>query len=357
MQAPLSIIGRENGTPRILLTRLDDIGDCVMTLPVLNALRAKFREAFLCWIVEEPCDRILENHPALDRLIVARHGWRTSPREIWRLRRELRQERFDVAFDLQAAPATALLGRLSRARRRIGFAKSKDVSWLSARLNQEHVTPRKAHQIDRQLELLRQLGIRVADVEFSLPEDPKAWHTIGGWIENAHLGCGFAVINPNAGWQRWPTNRFGAVATHLGCRHALPSVVVWSGDAERQSAEEIVSHSSGHAIRAPKTSLAELGALLRRAKLFVGCDTAPMHMAVAVGTTCVALHGTTRPQVNGPYGMHHQTVQAYDQDGTQRASRRATNEAMMAINIDDVSAACDRVLRQQARGPAASRAA
>jgi ADP-heptose:LPS heptosyltransferase len=82
-----------------------------------------------------------------------------------------------------------------------------------------------------------------------------------------------------------------------------------------------------------------------------------MHLAVAVGVACVVLHGTTRPEISGPYGSAHVAVQAYYQHGTARHRRRAANEAMMAITVEEVCAACDRVLTSPERVAAHTRAA
>ncbi|GAF75014.1 unnamed protein product, partial [marine sediment metagenome] len=109
-------------------------------------------------------------------------------------------------------------------------------------------------------------------------------------------------------------------------------------------AEEIVANSRGHAILAESTSLRELAALVRKASLFVGSDTGPMHMAAAVGTPCVSLFGPTRPEECGPYGEGHETIQRYYQDGSSAERRGSDNQAMRAITVDDVMLACKHII-------------
>jgi ADP-heptose:LPS heptosyltransferase len=106
-----------------------------------------------------------------------------------------------------------------------------------------------------------------------------------------------------------------------------------------------VAAAEGNAVLAPDTKLVELAALARRAALFIGPDTGPLHLAAAVGTPCVGLYGPTRIERCGPYGKNHIALQAYYQGGTRRQRRRADNLAMQAIDVAHVCRACDDVLR------------
>ena len=88
----------------------------------------------------------------------------------------------------------------------------------------------------------------------------------------------------------------------------------------------------------------ELTALLRSANLYLGSDTGPMHLAAAVGTRCVGLFGSTRPEDSGPYGEGHICLQAWYQSGTCRKRRKASNDAMRAITVEETCRACERIL-------------
>ena len=158
----------------------------------------------------------------------------------------------------------------------------------------------------------------------------------------------YAIINPGGSWDSklWPTQRFAHVARHLGDWHNLPSQIVWAGDRELDWARTIVAGSGGHARLAPATNLVELAALLRGASLFVGSDTGPLHLAVAVGTTSVGLYGTTRPADCGPYGPRNVALQQRYHGGNSRECRRANNDAMREIIVDQVCLTCDRLLHR-----------
>lgn len=339
--------------PRILIVRLSAIGDVIHGLPVLSALRARWPAAHLSWVVEGRAAELLAGHAALDELIVVPRGWLKSPRAVLELRRRLRAVQPRVALDLQGLTKSAIAARLSGAPRRIGFA-APDGRELSGLLYTDQVTSRSAHVVDRYLELLGPLGIERPAARFDLPRNAEAEANVDQWLSGLPLAGPFAVINPGAGWPSkiWPAERYAAVARHLGSTRGLPSLVVWAGGVERQWAAEIVAASGGQARLAPKTSLPELAAACRRACLFVGSDTGPLHLAAAVGTPCVGLFGPMPGDRNGPYGPQHVLVQKVCLQGSSRARRTANNASMLAIEVGDVCRASDQVL-----APRATRAA
>jgi ADP-heptose:LPS heptosyltransferase len=137
----------------------------------------------------------------------------------------------------------------------------------------------------------------------------------------------------------------GRVARYLGEHHGLPSVVTWAGGRESRIAQEIVAKSGGHALPAPPTSLPQLAALLRRARVVVGSDTGPLHLAAAVGTPCVGLYGPTRVEKSGPYGTQHVAIQAEGPIHANRHARQRDESPIRRITIEQVCAAVDLVLR------------
>jgi len=336
---------------RLLIVRLSAIGDVLHGLPVLNALRDALPEAFLGWVVEGAAAQLLRDHRALDELVTVPRKWLKSPRTVLALRRRLRELRFDVAIDLQGLTKSSVAAGLSGAPRRIGY-DGRDGRELSRWLNNERVAATRTHVVDRNLELLTPLGITHAAARFDLDDAPEDVQKTQAMLAECKLAERFAVVNPGAGWpsKLWPAERYAAVARHLGSHHRLASLVVWAGDQERAWAEQIVAGSAGFGRLAPPTSLRELAALVRRAVLFVGSDTGPLHLAAAVGTRCVGLFGPMPAERNGPYGPGHVAVQKICLTGTSRERRTAGPESMEAISIDDVCGACEQIL-----GPAASR--
>jgi len=301
-------------------------------------------------VVEGRAAELLAGHPALDELIVVPRGWLKSPRAVIELRRRLQALQPKVAIDLQGLTKSAIAARLSGAPRRLGFA-SPDGRELSGLFYTEQVVARSRHVVDRYLELLAPLGIADPQARFELPHNAAAEATIDRALRDLGLQSPLAVINPGAGWPSkvWPAERYALVARHLGASRGLRSLVVWAGDIERQWAAEIVAGSGGYAKLAPRTSLVELAAACRRASLFVGSDTGPLHLAAAIGVPCVGLFGPMPGDRNGPYGTQHVIVQKVCLQGSSRARRTANNDSMLAIEVDQVCQACDRTL---ARGQA-----
>jgi heptosyltransferase I len=270
-----------------------------------------------------------------------------SPGGVWRLRRLLCDLHFDVAIEAQGLTKAAFLARLSGAPRRIGFG----VPWgreLSRWLNTETVDTPGPHIIQRNLQLLEPLGVQSPAVRFLVPELPVDRRTAEQIVEQTGLESGFAMINAGAGWpsKLWPAERYAAVAAHLGNAWNLPTLVVWAGSAEMEIAERIADGSRGYAHLASKTTLTELAALARRARVFVGSDTGPLHLAAAVGTPCVGLYGPWPREVHGPFGSQHIALQKARFTGSTRGRRTAPAQLMEAIGVEDVCEACDKILQR-----------
>ncbi|TWT98117.1 Lipopolysaccharide heptosyltransferase 1 [Botrimarina colliarenosi] len=341
---------RDPARPRVLIARMSAIGDTILTTPVACRLRERFPGAYLAWVVEQKSARFVEGHPAIDETIVLPRGWFVSPKSVLALRRRLSPMRFDATIDCQSITKSALACWATGAPLRIG-CRGRYGSELSPWLNNRLVEPRRPHLTDRSLELLGPLGIEAAaepyeSVRWDLPRSPGAEQNVARWAPDD----AFAVINPGATWDSklWEMERFGEVAKRLGERRGLASVVVWGGDREQAWAKTIAASSGGWAKLAPPTSLPELAALLRQARLLLSSDTGPMHLAVAVGAPTVGLFGSTHPDDCGPYGAPHEAVLKRFQAGGRRARRKADNAAMRQISVDDAWGACLRVLDRTA---------
>ncbi len=340
-----------DGSPRILIVRLTAIGDVIHGLPVLCALRAAMPEAFLGWVVEGGAGSLLEGHPALDALVRVPRRWLKSPGAVWRLRQQLRALRFDTTIDLQCLTKSAVAARLSGARRRIGKA-GEDGRELSRWFHNELVAPGGNHVIEHYLGLLRPLGIESPTVRFDLPERAVDGRIVDACLGGQNIARGrFAILNPGAGWPSkiWPADRYGELAKHLATAYGLRSVAVWGTADELPLAERIVATSGGSTLLAPNTSMTELASLCRRAAIFVGSDTGPMHLAVAVETPTISLHGPSDGEWCGAYGSGNVRLQSPIYVSSSFKRRTTDDKAMRAIDVETVVAACDRLLMSVAK--------
>lgn len=328
-------------SPRFLISRMSAIGNTILTLPVACALRDRFPNSTISWIVEEKSAPVVRRHPAVDELIVLERGWFTSPSRIRNARRQLRQLNCDVSIDCQGMTKSSLACYLSGAEHRIGYA-GKHARELSRWFSNVQVQPVFHHLTDRSLELLIPLGIHSPAVRWDLPvaSPAKAWAMR---YRNTLPADRIAILNPGATWhsKRWLPERFGAMARYLRERYGYTSIATWGTSLDRSMAADIVSTSNGTAIMAPETDLQHLAALIETADLFISNDTGPLHMAVAVGAKTIGLYGATKPGDCGPYGQT--AIQVSYESGSTRQRRAAPNTAMCAIGVDHVCQAVDEI--------------
>jgi heptosyltransferase-1 len=338
--------------PRVLISRLSAIGDCLQTLPLVHAIKEHWPTAHITWIVDCGVASILETQPMIDQIVRLPKGFLKRPGALWRLRQSLRCQPFDISFDPQGLFKSALLGWLSGAACQVGFAspQAREQAW---RFYHHRITPVATHLVDRHLELLKPWGVR--------PTATFAWYEPAAvaadgehWLAEAGLERQqYFVINPGAGWasRRWSMERYGEVIGELYQRYQQPTVVLWGNQAERAMAEQIVAAQPRGAQLAPDTSLMQLSAIIRRSRLYLGSDAGPTHLAAAVGTPCVAMFGTTRGEYSGPYGKQHRCLQKRLDEGSSRYRRHTGNAAMLEIQVADVLQAIDESLRANATPP------
>lgn len=294
---------------RILLIRTSALGDVVHCLPVLTALRRRFPAARIGWVVEEAMAPVVAGHPHLDELFVVRfRPWRRrllgarTRREVAALRRDLRRFAPRVALDLMGNHKAGFVARLSGAPRRLGLERSQRREPSSALWINEPVTASGVHAVDRALSLARALGV---------PDDQPA--DFGGELlfrgashDRAPKRAGDerpVLIQPGAGWDNktYPPEWWGRVAAGLrGATGHGVEVAVAPG--EEELALRVVEASYGAAAAVPALDLATLASRLRQARLVLGGDTGPTHLAHALGTPVLCLMGPTDPGRHGPYG-------------------------------------------------------
>jgi len=330
---------------RLLIVRLNTISDTMTGLPVLMALRTRYPSAEIAWLVEDKSAALLYGHIALDRLIIAKRGWLKSLEEVRLIRKRLQAFSPDVTIDLQSQFKSAFAAWLSGSRIRIGFGGS-DGREGSRWLNNIRVHADETHVVDRNLQLLHAIGICGCSIDFDLPECETDRITVARIRRELNLEGNFAVLNVGSNWEskRWRTERFTELSKYLHEQWNLPSLVVGGSLEERDIAYRIATDSYGAAHLAPMMTLPELAAMCRRATLFVGSDTGPLHVAATVGTPCVGLFGPTQGSRTGPYGSGHRVVQLRTPGDPDFKPRDASREWMDAIQLEHVTMACDEIL-------------
>jgi lipopolysaccharide heptosyltransferase I len=346
---------------RVLLVRLGALGDIVHAIPVAAALRRAYPSARIDWLVSAKHREILDLVPVVDRRIVIsdRRGDAAGGTPLLSAIRELRSTGYDVAIDLQGRIKSAIISRSSGAARVIGFnaryAREPLARFFYTDVHDPggdgmYARTETRHVVAINLGLLKLLGVTPAETEFPIvaPDSPAGRSMIEA------TGGRYALLNPGAAWpnKRWPAPRLAALAAALRERHGLMSVVIW-GPGERALADEVVAGAGGAAIRSPETSIADIVALARGASVMVSGDTGPTHIGAAVGTPIVGIYGPTRPERNGPWMPHDETVSRAEvcQCHHLRQCRR-DRMCLLDIEVSEVLAAVERRLAafERARG-------
>lgn len=302
---------------KILIIKMSSIGDVVHSLPVLTALRRKFPQVAVSWLVEEAAAGIVSGHPHLDETIVLGNGEEKSEPGVAyfpsarSLIRGLRRRRFDVSLDLQGLLRTALYALLGGVRWRVGYRNYQEGAFL---FNNLRVVPDRQdhHAVTGYLGFAHWLEAETEPLDFTILFAQADQDYVDGFVKEQGVGEGDRLIAlvPGAGWEskRWPEEHFAALADGLA---DLGRIVLVGSPSERPMAQRIQDLASVPLIDATgRTSLKQLAALLRCCQLTVANDSGPMHISAAVGTPVVGIFGPTDPHRTGPYGPGHTVLTA-----------------------------------------------
>ncbi len=312
----MTICERRTGG-KILCIRLSGLGDVVHALNSLSLLRLGRPDAHITWLVEDRFSGLLRRHPHIDELITVPRKvwgamlknpfrWYTLGPELKELGGFLREQGFDISLDFQSSLKSAWLVAAAGAAVRVGFGGG--VSREFNRLVQNdlvEVPGGGVHRIERDLALLAPLGIATRYAGPVLPACEAEAESVGATLEERLGGGPLVVIHPGtskfAAFKRWMPHRYARVADRLVAERGA-DVVVTCGPDDAALAERVVALMNRKGILAqPTEGVRQLVCLLRRADLFIGSDTGPMHIASALRVPVVALFGPKDPVQTGPY--------------------------------------------------------
>jgi lipopolysaccharide heptosyltransferase I len=290
---------------RLLLIKPSSLGDIVHAMPTLAALRARFPDAEVTWLVKRQWAPLVEVIGGVEHVCAVESGLRG-----WLSRVSgLRAARFDLVIDLQGLFRSGAMAWLTGCGRRVGFANAREGSPIFyTRRVEVPAAPR--HAVDRYLLVAEALGAtRPAEPRFEFIDRPEDRQSVETLLRRAGVAASlpWIAMNVSARWEtkRWPPEHFAEVADRLSQAHGLPIVFI-GGPAERPESLAVTALMRMKAVDLTgQTPVGLLPSLLRRAALLVTNDSGPMHIAAAVGTPVVALFGPTDPLRTGPYGKGH----------------------------------------------------
>ncbi|MBK9529164.1 MAG: lipopolysaccharide heptosyltransferase I [Acidobacteria bacterium] len=293
---------------RILIVKLGSIGDIIHTLPSLAAIRRAFPDANISWVVEENVAEMLRGNALIDNLIEvdtkSMRGGMVIEEMLLGLGkqiRNLRKFKFDVVIDFQGLWKSAMIAKLSGARHRWGFSRD-GLREASSRvlLTDTVAVPSQINIIHKNLALASgALGFPTTN-EIEFPIATKTEHISEAEEIIARTGGNFAILNPGGGWvtKLWHAEKFGRLADRLWEEKGLMSVVA-TGPRETELARTVAANSNSGRATLAQPSLKGFYELAKKARVYVGGDTGPTHIAIAAGTPVVGIFGPTEWWRNG----------------------------------------------------------
>jgi predicted lipopolysaccharide heptosyltransferase III len=355
---------------RVLIVRLRLIGDVVFTTPVIRALRRAYPDAHLAYLIEPAASPVVRHHPDLDEVILAprRRGWQRIRDDI-ALGRRLRRARFDLVVDLHSGPRASWLSWLSRAPRRIGF-EVQGRQWMYTDVVPRPREIRPRHSVENQWDILAPLlpslpAPTPVNDPVTMVHAPEAEAAVESWLGRECLGDGheLVVVHVSAGnaFRRWPLLSFVELAARLSAAGHNRRIILTSGPSEAAAAAEVVRLVRERRSESPEAvrtcgdmSLDELHALIGRARLYIGGDSGPLHLAATTGTPIVGLYGPTLPVRSAPWRDPQLFSAAVDVGALpcrpceQRVCAPGDFRCLTHITVDAVVAAAERALALQA---------
>ena len=335
----------EKEEEKILIRGVNWIGDAVMTLPAIRAIRKYYPQAHISLLVNPAVAPLFENSNDIDEIIIYEPVFRELVGKL-RLAKILRKKRFSRAILLQNAFDAALIAFLARIPKRIGYNRDRRGVLLTDPIQYTN-QDRNVHHIHYYLNLLTAAGIGGAYshpwLRMTLQERLDSRSRLSE-LKRPILG-----INPGATFgssKRWLPERFAEVAGWF-IRETRGSVVILGGKDDVTTGEEIYKQiPMNKLLLAGKTSLRELMALISECDVLVTNDSGPMHIAYAVGTPLAAIFGSTSPELTGPVGEGHAVIRTKIDCSPcfERTCDKDYIRCMFGINSEDVYANIIRLL-------------
>jgi heptosyltransferase I len=300
---------------RIAIVMMSAIGDAVHVLPVVNALKRHAPTSHVTWILQPVPATLVRGHPRIDEIVEFDPG--RGARAYLELARAMRGRRFDLVIDLQVAFKAGVATALLRAPVKLGFdrARARDANWL---FTTHRIPPHPPQHVEEQyFEFLRWLGVDPEPVEWQLGpwEEEREWQrAFFADFTRPAAAINVATTNPDRDWM---PERWAAVIDALWERYGVEPVLV-GGRSERELAAEaaIVAAARHRPRSALGSGLRRLVAILDGSALVLALDSAPLHLAVAVGTPVISLMANADPRRTGPFRRFHDlVVDAYHDPG------------------------------------------
>ncbi len=306
----------------ILVVRLSSLGDVLMTIPAVIAIKNHLPGAHVSWLIEGPVGDFLSYQGFVEKVIRfprkkvvnnLKNGYLKEAFGLLRgFVRELRAIEYDLILDFHGILKSIILSKIARGKRLIGFdntyAKEKSHLLYDERIKG---TDKRLHKVERNMLIANYLGAGrgIPDTGLTVPQRYLGY--IDDFFKEAGiLGDVFAInpfSSPGSGFKRWGFDRYVQLIRKIRAQLGVDILILW-GPGEKEEAEALVKESGRGVFLACPTDIPQLFALLKRVKLYISGDTGVMHLAASAKTPVVAIFGPTDHRINAPYGTDSMVV-------------------------------------------------
>jgi lipopolysaccharide heptosyltransferase II len=334
---------------RILVIKLSAIGDVILSVPSLRAIRDRFPQAKICALTGRESAEILFHCPYIDDLIV--YDFKGRDRGIAGILRksgEIRKKVFDMVIDLQNNRRSHILSFLSFARDRYGYNIKGKFSFLLNHKVQNIKTP--ILPIEHQFRILSLLGIKLENPELELWPDESDQIYVDEFLDSHWLASNQKLIGINIGAsKRWqtkllPLECIAKLCEELEKRNLRVVITGEKFDMERRDRLFSISKNIRPIDAVGKTSLNQLAILIKRCHVYISCDSSPLHVASSVGTPFIALFGPTDPKRHMPPAKRFILIKKEISCSPCYKSKCKIKECMKRISAEEILKAVEELL-------------
>jgi heptosyltransferase I len=338
----------------IAIVMLSALGDAVHVLPVVNALRRRWPDSRITWVIQPVPHLLVADHENVDEFILFR---RRRGSQAWRsfadIGRALKPHRFDLLLNLQVYLKAGLITSIARSRVKLGFdrRRARDMNWL---FTTHRIPPRPVgHVQDQYFEFIEHIGVEPEPVEWRLrftEEERAAQRAFFGGFDRPVCGV---VVGTSKLEKNWAPERHARLIEALEVDYGMQPVLLGGPSAaERAAAERILRETRAQPVDALADDVRRLMWLLDGSALVISPDTGPLHVARALDRPVVGLYGYTNPKRYGPYRRPEQVVDGYARFAGEDygPSMKYRVDGMQRVSVEMVLAGVERSLAVSARG-------
>ncbi len=326
---------------KVLIIKPRAIGDVLLSSPVAANLKRYNNRMKIDFLCEDFAADVVRGNENISEVLTFDKKKDSTASII----SSVRKRTYDVVVDLFCNPRTALITYFSGARHRIGFPfRGRGYAY------NVHITPRggEVHNVDFNLDVLKKIDIPIVDSNPYFPLNEQSRQFAAAWIQSQKFLYPTTVgINPSGGWytKKWKSGSYSGLADRIYESNRSNIIYFW-GPGELEDVKKIQSGMKNPSVLIPKTSLKEMGALLRHCQYLVSNDSGPMHIAASLGVPTLGIFGPTNPLLQGPYGGKHLWVrhEALDCLGCNLTECPIGNVCMTELSVDIVFNAFEKLV-------------